>query len=362
LEQAREQGQVPQSRELSAVLVMLAGAASVWVAGRYLAERIAALVRQGLSLDRRAAFDPSAMGVSLVGMAGDALLALVPVFVVLILATLAGPAAIGGLVFAPKAMQIDLSRLDPIKGLGRMFSPNGLVELVKALAKALLVGGVAFWVVWQQREALLGLLGQPLEASLASAADRVLFSTILIVASMALIAAVDVPYQLWLYHRRLRMTKEELRREAKELDGDPQLKARIRQQQRELARRRMMQEVPKADVVVTNPTHFSVALKYESARMRAPAVVAKGRNQVALRIREIAGEHGVPLLESPALARTLYRHAEIGDEIPAVLYAAVAEVMAYVYQLGAFNAGHGLPPQPPETIEVPDGMDPGPGE
>ncbi|GAB4453013.1 MAG: flagellar biosynthesis protein FlhB [Rhodocyclaceae bacterium] len=359
IEQAREEGQVPQSRELATFLVLIAGAAGLWVMGRWLAERLAALVRHGLTLERKAAFDPSAMGGMLLDLAGGALAAASPLFVLLILAALAGPFSIGGLVFSAKALRADFTRIDPLKGFGRMFSLDGLAELVKAIAKTLLVGAVALWVVWNQQDALVGVLGQSLAGGMASVSGEVARSAMLIVCAMALVAAADVPFQLWQYHRRLRMTKEELRREARELEGDPQVKARIRSQQREMARRRMMQQVPKADVIVTNPTRFAVALKYEQAGMRAPRVVAKGRGEVAARIREIGAAARVPMLEAPALARALYRHAEIGDEVPTALYGAVAEVMAYVYQLNAWLAGKAAAPRAPEAIAVPDGLDPG---
>ncbi len=361
LEQAREEGHVPQSRELSAFLVLIAGAGGVWVMGGWLANRIADLMRQGLSLDHRSAFDTTAMGGALAGLGSEALLSLAPLFVVLVLAAVAGPMILGGRVFSSKALSADFSRIDPIKGFGRIFSVQGLAELLKALAKAALIGGIAMWVMWREHQSLFTLLSQPLNPGLASFFGILMLSTTLIVAGLALIAAADVPFQLWQYHSKLRMTKEELRQEAKELEGDPQLKARIRSQQREVARRRMMSEVPKADVVVTNPTHFSVALKYEAARMSAPRVVAKGRGLLALKIRETAGESGVPVLEAPPLARALYRHAELGDQIPAALYTAVAEVMAYVYQLRSHLRQGAPAPGLPGQIVVPTELDPGAG-
>jgi flagellar biosynthesis protein FlhB len=359
LEQAREEGHVPQSRELSAFLVLIAGAGGVWGMGSWLANQVGNLMRQGLRLDHRAAFDESAMAGVLVELGSGALLTLAPLFVVLILAAVAGPIVLGGRVFSAKAFAADLSRIDPIKGFGRIFSIQGFAELLKALAKAALICGIALWVMWHEHQALFNLLSQPLHAGLASFFGVVMFSTVLIVAGMALIAAADVPFQLWQYHSRLRMTKEEVRQEAKELEGDPQVKARIRSQQREMARRRMMAEVPKADVVVTNPTHFAVALKYEAARMSAPRVVAKGRGLLAQRIREIAGESGVPTLEAPPLARALYRHADLGEQVPAALYTAVAEVMAYVYQLHAFLHQGAPAPDVPDEIAVPPTLDPG---
>lgn len=360
LEQAREEGQVPQSRELSTFLVLIAGTGGIWVLGSWLTERISSVLRNGLSLDRTAAFDPEAMGTRLVAMGSDALVTLLPLFAVLLVAAVAGPFFLGGRVFAPKALNPDFTRLDPLKGLGRMLSMHGLAELVKAIAKSLLIGLVVLWVVRHQQDALFALVSQPVESGLAAFARMLLFATLATVAGLALVAAIDVPFQLWQYYAKLRMTKEEARQEAKEMEGDPQVKGRIRSQQREMARRRMMAEVPKADVVVTNPTHFAVALRYDAARDGAPRVVAKGAGLVAQRIRELAANHSVPVLEAPALARALHRHTDIGDSIPTALYTAVAEVMAWVYQLNAFLRQGGLPPQAPDSIAVPDGLDPGP--
>jgi len=363
IERAREEGQVPQSRELMAFLVLAAGAGGLWALGGWLTQRAGDIVRHGLSFGRDSAFDPGAMTRSFASLSWEALALTAPLFGLTLLAAVAAPLLLGGLVFAPKGLQLDLGRMDPLKGLARMFSRQSLMELAKALMKSLLVGGIIFWVVRQEQDRIFALLAQPLEAALNSFGGMLLLAAIGLVAGLAVIAAIDVPFQLWQYYSKLRMTREELRQEMKEQEGDPQLKARIRSQQREVSRKRMMAQVPKADVVVTNPTHFAVALKYDRERMGAPQVVAKGMNLVAERIRELATEHRVPILEAPPLARALYRHTEIGDQIPAALYTAVAEVMAYVYQLHEFVVGRGrLPPQAPAAIGVPEGMDPGVAE
>lgn len=361
LEQAREEGNVPQSRELMAFMVLAAGAGAFWVLGGWLSQRSSNLMRHGLSFGRDAAFDTSLMTVSARALTEEAFVIAGPIFLLAIAAALVTPFMIGGGVLSSKAFQLDLNRLDPIKGLARMFSWQSIAELVKAVLKAMLIAGVLFWLVRHEQDRLFALLGQSIDAALISFAQVLLYSFIALVAGLALIAAIDVPFQLWQYHDRLKMTYEELKREARESEGDPHLKARIRSQQREMARSRMMSEVPKADVVVTNPTHFAVALKYESGTMGAPTVVAKGMNLIAQRIRDLAEEHQVPMLEAPPLARALYRHTDVGDQIPATLYAAVAEVMAYVYQLNQFalSAGGLLPPEAPVAIAVPEGMDPG---
>lgn len=361
LEQAREEGNVPQSRELMAFMVLAAGAGVFWVLGGWLSQRSSGLLRQGLSFSREAAFDTSLMTGSALSLTAEAFVITGPIFLIAIAAAIVTPFMIGGGVISPKAFQLDFNRMDPIKGFERMFSWQSVAELVKAILKAMLIGGVLYWVVKHEQDRLFALLSQPIETALISFAQVLLYSFLALVAGLALIAAIDVPFQLWQYHDRLKMTYEELKREARESEGDPHLKARIRSQQRELARSRMMSEVPKADVVVTNPTHFAVALKYESGTMGAPIVVAKGMNLIAQRIRELAGENQVPVLEAPPLARALYRHADVGDQIPAPLYTAVAEVMAYVYQLNQFatSVGDILPPAAPTAIAVPDGMDPG---
>jgi flagellar biosynthesis protein FlhB len=359
LEQAREEGQVPQSRELSTFLVTVTGAATLWMLGGWMGGRIAGLVKNGFAFDRETAFDHVLMLDLLHNLLGGAVLTLLPLFAALMVAAIAAPIMLGGLVFAPKALGPNFGRMNPIKGIGRMFSVHGLAEMVKAILKSLLIGGVASMVLWANKDHLFDLMVLPLEAGMRDFSDTVAFAALLIVLSLGLLALMDVPFQLWQYHKKLRMTKEEVKRENKEQEGDPMVKGRIRALQREMARRRMMSEVPKADVVVTNPTHFSVALKYDAARMGAPVVIAKGRGESALKIREIAAEHNVPLLEAPPLARALYAHCELEEAVPAALYTAVAEVMAYVYQLDAWMKEGGLPPQAPTELPVPEGMDPG---
>lgn len=358
LEQAREEGQVPHSRELSSFLVLMAGTAALWIMGPTLADNIARILRRGLTVDRNAAFDTEALPHLFLSMAGDALVAMGPFFLVLIGAALATPFLLGGFNFSSKAFSPDFTRMSPLSGIKRMFSVNSVAELVKAVLKSILVASVAAWVMMHEREAVFALIGQPIDVGLRSISHVVLYSTLVIVASLALIAAIDVPYQLWQYYSRLRMTKEETKQEFKELEGDPQVKGRIRSMQRERARKRMMSAVPQAQVVVTNPTHYAVALQYDD-KHPAPRVVAKGSGLIAQKIREIAEAHGVPLLEAPPLARALFRHTEIGDLIPPTLYRAVAEVMAYVYQLNHYIAHGGFAPSAPAELPVPPALDPG---
>lgn len=358
LEKAREDGDVPRSRELATFTVLLAAGGGIWFSGDKLIRQLESTLVSGLTFERALAFDASALFARIGASLGDLLIAFAPLALLLILVALASPVLIGGWLFSGKALQPNFSRMNPLKGLGNLVSANAAVEFAKAIAKTVLVGVVAWFVIWHQKEAVLALSVEPLQESSAHLASLLWFSFLAISGALGLIVLIDAPYQIWHYANKLKMTREEVRQEAKESDGDPQIKAKIRAQQREMARRRMMSEVPTADVVVTNPTHYAVALRYADGAMRAPKVVAKGADEVAAKIRELAGENNVPTLEAPALARALYRHAELGDEIPEALYTAVAEVLAYVFQLRAYRQHGGVAPQAPGELDVPPQLDP----
>lgn len=358
LERAREEGDVPRSRELATCTILLAAGSGLWFSGDHLVRSINQALVSGLSLDRAQIFDPEILYSRISADLIQVLTAFAPVAGLLILVALGSPLLIGGWLISGKALQPNFGRLNPMKGLGNMVSVNALVELGKAVAKALLVGTVSWFVVNRYMGAMLGLSVEPLAHGSVHLVGLLWTSFITIVGSLVLIAAIDAPYQMWHYANKLKMTRQEVRDEAKESEGDPQIKAKIRAQQREMSRRRMMSEVPTADVVVTNPTHFAVALKYKEGKMRAPQVVAKGADEVAAKIREIAAANNVPLLEAPPLARALHRHAELGDEIPQALYTAVAEVLAYVFQLRAYRSSGGMMPDVPRALNVPAGLDP----
>lgn len=359
IEQAREEGQVAQSRELSTFLVLISGVTGLWLMGDWVAGRMLNTLRQGFTFDRDMVFDTQLMLAGFGELFTQTIITLSPLFALLMVAAVTAPIMMGGFVFSPKALGFKFSRMDPLKGLGRMFSVHGLVELVKSVLKAVVVGTMGVFAVWRESEHVFTLMNQSLQSAFPAFIETLIFAAILIILGLALIAMLDVPFQLWQYRKKLRMTKEEVKRETKEQEGDPHVKARVRAIQREMARRRMMAEVPKADVVVTNPTHFAVALRYDSGKMSAPVVVAKGRGDVALKIREIAAEHNIPLLEAPPLARALYAHCELEQAVPGALYTAVAEVMAYVYQLNHWIANGGTPPVTPTALSVPDKLDPG---
>ena len=355
LDEARERGQVPRSRELTTALLLIAGASALIIAGPALVRDTATFLEQGLTLNRAAAFDSKVALEQASSLALRGALLGLPILGVLFLAGVISQVAVGGWLLTTEPLTPDFNRLNPIKGISNLISTQGLAELVKALFKVGLVGGACGWVIYRDAAALVTPLTQSSNAGLAMAGTMITKDFLFFAATLILVAGADVPLQLWRHAKGLRMSLEEVKREAKETEGDPHVKGKIRQRQREAARRRMMSNVPKADVVVTNPTHYAVALSYQNGA-RAPKVVAKGMDEVAARIREIAAEHGVPLLEAPPLARALYAHAELEEEIPAALYNAVAQALAYVYQLRNLVAGRA--PQAPAAIEVPAELDP----
>jgi flagellar biosynthetic protein FlhB len=286
------------------------------------------------------------------------MIACLPLAGLIMLVALASPVLVGGWLFSTKAFAPKFSKLNPIAGIGRMFSTNSLMELAKAVIKATMVGWIAYLVVMSQKDAVVGLAVEPLVPGTAHMLEMIAMAFLFIVGGLGVVAAIDGPYQMWSYAKKLKMTRQEMIQESKESDGNPQIKAKIRQLQREMAQRRMMSDVPTADVIVTNPTHYAVALKYADGQRGAPRVVAKGADEVAAKIRELGREHKVALLEAPALARALHKHTEIGDEIPEALYSAVAEVLAYVFQLRAWDKGTGKHPDRPTKLAVPAELDP----
>ncbi|MBH0312418.1 flagellar type III secretion system protein FlhB, partial [Alcaligenes faecalis] len=341
-------------------LMLLAGIGGIWVGASYLYETFGGIVRRSVWFDPRVAHDPSAMVVQAAGLAGEALKGLAPLFLLLVVVAIFASIALGGMSFSGKALQPKFERMNPAKGVKRMFSMQTVVELIKTLAKAGLVGSVAVYVIWTEREQMTALMYVHPTAAIATGMALIIKCCALIAASLLVIVLIDAPWQLWSFYKKLRMSRQDVREEHKESEGDPHVKGRIRQQQRSMARSRMMSQVPGADVVVTNPTHYAVALKYQDGKSRAPRVVAKGTGLIAAKIRGLAAEHKVATLEAPALARALYFNVELEREIPVDLYSAVAEVLAWVYQLRNWNKGQGERPVMPTRLKVPTGMDEGP--
>ncbi len=360
LQQARERGQVPRSRELNTMGVLLVGAAGLLFLGPAMLEDLLALMRWGFSLAPGQTTDTAMLSLMLEEALVSGIQAIFPFLLMVLVAALIVPMGLGGWSFATSALALKWDKLDPVKGLQRVFGVRGLMELVKALAKFLLVAGISILFIWSQLDDLIALGRQPLSASLGAAATLIAYSFLALCAALVMIAAVDVPFQLWQHSRQLRMTRQEVKEEFKETEGKPEVRSRIRNLQREIAQRRMMEEVPKADVIVTNPTHYAVALRYDPELMTAPRVVAKGADLMALRIREIASRHHVPRVSAPPLARAVYYSTKLDQEIPAGLYVAVAQVLAYVYQLRRYREEGGEAPSMPAELPIPDDLRRGP--
>lgn len=357
LEKAREEGQVVRSRELVTVMLLGAGLAGLWALGPALFAHLGLVMEQSLLFDRQRVFDSTVMVSSAAGIGAHSLFALLPLFALLAAVALIAPNVLGGLLISAKSLKPQFSRLNPVKGLKRQFSAQTLAELAKAIAKSILVGTVLAVFLHSKRGEFLALMDLGSERAMASALKLAAQACGLMAFSLIVVVAIDAPYQLWSHAKKLRMSKDEVRREFKESEGDPQLKARIRQQQQAMARNRMMSRVPEADVIITNPTHYAVALRYDDKQMGAPRVVAKGVEAVAARIRAVGEEHGIPRLEAPPLARALYRHVDLEREIPAGLYGAVAEVLAWAMQLRRAHEFGNPPPAAPQQIAIPEELE-----
>lgn len=353
LEESRKKGQIARSKELNTLAVTLTGTVALIIFGAYMGNVLMDIMRGNFSLPREVLMSERSMALYLLASGKEALLAVQPFLLALLIASVAGPIALGGWLFSAEALQPKASRMNPLAGLKRMFSVQALVELIKALAKFLVILAVALVVLSVDQDDLLAIANEPIEPAILHSLKVVGWSAFWLSCGLILIAAVDVPFQLWSHKQKLMMTKQEVRDEYKDTEGKPEVKGRIRQLQREMAERRMMQAVPQADVVITNPTHFAVALKYDPEKGGAPMLLAKGGDFLALKIREIAQEHQVMVLESPALARAVYYSTELDQEIPAGLYLAVAQVLAYVYQLRQYKAGKGKRPGPLPDLPIP---------
>ena len=343
---SREKGEIARSKELNTVATMLAGAGALLIYGGGLALDLMELMKHNFTLPREVILDQKSMSTYLMSSGLSALLAIQPIMITLVLAALIGPISLGGWLFAAGSLAPKFSRMNPLAGLKRMFSIKAVVELLKAFAKFLIVLIVALTVLSSDIDDLMRIAHEPLDMAIIHCLQVVGWSTLWMSCGLIIIAAVDVPVQLWESHKKLLMTKQEVRDEHKDAEGKPEVKQRIRQLQREVSQRRMMAAIPDADVVITNPTHYAVALKYDADKGGAPVLLAKGSDFLALKIREIAVANEVMLLESPALARSIYYSTELEQEIPGGLYLAVAQVLAYVYQIRQYKAGKGKRPDP----------------
>lgn len=344
LREARERGDVPRSRELGNVAVLGCAVLALKVTADSMGAASRDWLRDALTIDPALIDAPDRLLPHAASLLAGLLVPMLPLFAAALIACFAAPMVMGNLRFAGKALQPDINRLNPMSGLKRMYGRESLVELVRSLLRVLLIGGIGGWMVYRAFDTLVALPQAPLEAAVSEGVALATTALLAMVAGLGLLAAIDVPWQHFQHRSKLKMTKQELRDELKESEGNPEVKARVRQVAREMSRRRMMEAVPTADVVITNPTHYAVALKYSAGAMRAPKVVAKGVDEMALAIRDVAGKHRIAVVEAPPLARALYRLAKVDQEIPVKLYAAVAQVLSYVYQLRAWVPGRGAMP------------------
>jgi len=356
LRDAREKGDVARSKELNTTILLMAAAGAILLFGGAASQRIAAMMSQSFELAREEVFDIKYMLINFGSSIEQAIFALLGFAGVVLVAAVIGPISMSGWNFSSQAIQPKFNRMNPLSGIKRMFSLKALVELAKALGKFIVVTGLAVLVLSFMKTELYSLGLQNSKPGIEHAVTMIAWAFLIISLSMIAISLVDVPFVLYDYTQKLKMTLQEVKDEMKNTEGKPEVKGRIRQLQREISQRQMMKDVPTADVVITNPTHYSVALKYDPSRGEAPVMVAKGADFVAFKIREVAKEHEVPILSSPALARALYFSTEIGDEIPAGLFKAVAQVLAYVFQLRSYRNRAAEAPTLPnnDSMEIPE--------
>jgi flagellar biosynthesis protein FlhB len=354
LQEAREKGEIPRSRDLSGAMVVLAGASMLLSSSSSMYGHMRTIYALGMNYSREALFSDHLTTRVMSEVMREMLALLTPIFAATLLAAVGSSVLIGGLNFSSEALIPKFERLDPISGLGRIFALNGLIELAKSLLKVVFIGITLVLLLRHDESSVMTTGNGSVNSGVGEALSLVAHAALLFAAVLGLIGGIDAVWQRFDFERRHRMSKQEVKDEHKDTEGNPQLKGRIRQMQHQMARRRMIQEVPKADVIVVNPTHFAVALRYDDARMRAPRVIAKGVDVLAQQIRMVAAAHNVPLVEAPPLARALYATTELGHEIPAALYVAVAQILAYVYQLKQAVKNGGPAPSVPKPDVDPE--------
>jgi flagellar biosynthetic protein FlhB len=357
LEKARESGDVPRSIEFSTFFILLSGTLAIWLIGSNLVKTLQTDLKQTLSFGIIKELNSAEILLAYQTFLIDFGIVLLPILGIIFIAEICAPLFIGGWAFSSEKLIPDFTKLNPIQGIANIFSLNSLVELLKAILKTLFIGFAAWLLISSQLDSILSLLSGSIKESSSQQGYIILWCLTFMVVSLSVISIIDVPYQIYRYTDRLKMSRQDLIDESKETEGNPEIKAKIRAQQREMSRRRMMSKVPSADVVITNPTHYSVALQYQDNSDKAPIILAKGQGEVALKIRELAKENNIEIVELPPLARALYKHAELDEEIPSALFTAVAQVLAYIFQLRVYQKQGGIQPQKPTQIAIPAGLD-----
>ncbi len=356
LREAREKGNVPRSRELANVAVLGCAVMALKASAGHICAASRDWIRGALHYDRALLDAPDRLLPHAAGLLGALVMPMLPMILAALAACLIAPAIMGSLRFAGQALQPDFSRLNPMSGIARMWGKESLAEVLRSLLRVGLIGGVGTWMVYRAFKALLDMPQASLEQSVAGGVQMAMTTLLAMVGALGALALIDVPWQHFQYRAKLKMTKQEIRDEHKEAEGNPEMKARVRQVAMQMSRGRMMEAVPTADVILMNPTHYAVALKYKAdGGMRAPVVVAKGVDEMAMAIRELAERHRIAVVEAPPLARSLYRQAQVDQEIPVKLYAAVAQVLSYVYQLRAWAPGRGPMPSLAPVDAGPEG-------
>jgi flagellar biosynthetic protein FlhB len=352
---ARKKGQIARSKDLGTMFVLVGSAVAIMLVGGMLTNSLAGVMARLFSLSREEVMDIHALYNVLRGSVGNVVPPLLWIFAIIMVAAFVGNSMLGGISFSAEAMAPKLSKMSPLAGFKRMFGIKALVELVKSLLKFFVVFIVAYLLLSSLFAEILGLSLELIPLSLEHAVTLLQWMFLALALSIGIIAAIDAPYQTWDHNRQLKMTKQEVKDEHKNSEGSPEIKGRIRRAQYEMSQRRMMQEVPNSDVVITNPTHYAIALKYDAIVGGAPMMVAKGIDEMAIHIRTIAKEHDVEIITSPALARSLYYCAEVDEEIPEELFAAVAQVLAFIFQLNEHKKGKAKKPTAiSKNLPIPD--------
>ena len=355
LKKAKEKGQIPRSRELTSLIILLVGIMLFWIMGTHFVSKLKAIIQQAMLVAHRTDDDKQII-FNLINLLTAGFWAILPIFVGLVIVAIIAPLSVGGLLFSLQSIKPNLGKLNPISGFKRLFSLRIFSELFKSILKVVLIAFAAALFLIHQFPNMLALPSMYLNNALSQVMQLLIYASLLIVLALIPMVGFDIFYQIWSNLKKLKMSKQEVKDEFKEQEGNPQIKGRIRQMQQVIARRRMMKDVPKANVIVTNPTHYAVALQYDEKTMSAPKILAKGTDNIASKIKQIAQEHHIPQLEAPPLARALYRHGEIGKSIPAELYAAVAQILAWVYQLKRWHRYGGEKPLKPTNLSIPESL------
>ncbi|NKC18163.1 MULTISPECIES: flagellar biosynthesis protein FlhB [Pseudoalteromonas] len=357
IDDARKKGQVARSKELGTTFVLLFSAIALLMYGPGIGKGLYNVMGRMLTLNRNETYDTTKMFAVWAEIASELIFPMAMFVLIIAIAGVVGNTLLGGFNFSWQAAAPKASKMSPMKGIKRMLGPQAAIELLKSILKFVLVAGFAILLINMYFEEILHLSIEQIPSSIEHALEIIAWMFLALSCTMIIISAIDAPYQSYNHHKQLKMTLQEVKDEYKNSEGDPQIKARIRRTQREMSQRRMMQDVPDADVVVTNPTHYSVALKYDTERAGAPIVIAKGVDELAMQIRKIAKGRDVPIVESPVLTRSLYHTTEVGDQIPEKLFTAVAQVLAYVFQLNRFKKGKGKRPTAlSSNLPIPDDL------